>query len=279
MIRLEQLDNRLVPTTINPAFWEAGAFESLGYVGSGPAGALRDGDLSYTLADWNGDRRPDLVVVGSAGGNGPVATVIDSMDGISTDDPRAKVPIAGRILERFAVQGFDEAQYRNGLDVLAVHTTSPNLIDGGWELFFRPLGAQDGPVVTRVTVGDSSSQRPAFVFGGDYRGSFTLEAWDVDTDGRAELIAMPGVNGAPRVVVFDTATMTPKASFYVGPESDRSGLYRITPGTIGVNVALPSPLQGFMLDTPDGPRVWGFDGVEYSNPRDNDPPEQRAGGW
>ena len=73
--------------------------------------------------------------------------------------------------------------------------------------------------------------------------------------------------------------MTPKASFYVGPESDRSGLYRITPGTIGVNVALPSPLQGFMLDTPDGPRVWGFDEVEYSNPRDNDPPEQRAGGW
>ena len=35
-LQLERLDNRLVPTAINPVYWEAGAFESLGYVGSGP---------------------------------------------------------------------------------------------------------------------------------------------------------------------------------------------------------------------------------------------------
>ena len=280
MLQLEQLPDRLNPGALNPADWQLGTFESLGYVGTGTNGALVAGDLSFVEADWNRDGLIDLVVVGSAPGNGPVATVIDSVDGRSTDDPYATGPITGRVLERFSVQGFDENTHRTGLDVSAFKTQSPSLSGPGWMLLFRPLGTKDGPVVTSCAVGDSSSQRPAFVFSGEYRGTFDMRTVDTDGDGRDEIIALPGAGGGPRLVVIDTATMTERKSFYVGPENDRSGRYTIVPATEGVQMRPPEPTRGLMIDSPDGtPRLWGFDGIEYRNARDDDPPDQQAGGW
>lgn len=286
MLQLEQLDRRDNPAPLSLAYWQEGAFADLGYVGSGPGGELRDGDLSFVNASWFADGKTDLVIVGTAPGNGPVATVIRSPEGLSTDDPWANLPPSRRVVTRFAIEGFSEEQYRNGLDVGVFHTQSPNLFDPGWQLYFRPMGALDGPVVTTMNVGDPESQRAVYVFGGEYRGRFTLESVDTDLDGRQELIAMPGVGGSPRVVVLDTETMSVRSSFYVGPVEDRSGRYTIAPASLGVQMRPldypgQTPVLGLTIESPDGSTLdWSFEGVSsnYWNEA-YDEPWERAGGW
>lgn len=133
-------------------------------------------------------------------------------------------------------------------------------------------GEGGGPVVTQF---DFTARVPAWhsffaPYDQEFRGGLRVTVSDVDGDREKEAIFLPGEGGAPRLVAVDMRTHETDLSIWVGDETDFSGSARFEPtgGTIDVPGA---GVECFVIqydETVDfyaPSRVWGLDGVEYTD--------------
>lgn len=151
---------------------------------------LFTGGVRVAIGDINGDSAPDIITAPGPGG-GPDIHVYDGTTG-------------GIIRQFFAFNPlFTGGQYVAAADLDG---------DGRAEII---VGADKGggPNVT-VFRGDGIMLSSFFPYDPAFRGGVRVAGGDVDGDGRAEIITVPGPGGGPTVAVFAGATNPTKITSF-----------------------------------------------------------------
>ncbi len=159
------------------------------------------GGVDVAVADVTGDGVPDLIVGAGAGG-GPRVRVYD-----------------GATREVVADFFAFEESFRGGVDVAAGDLDG----DGRAEVIVG-AGAGGGPRVRVYGTATWEVVSDQFVFEETFRGGVSLDAGDLDGDGRAELAVGAGAGGGPRVRVLGGLDLADRGGAMVFDPSNRTGV-------------------------------------------------------
>lgn len=144
-----------------------------------PFGSGYTGGVTVALADTNRDGVPDVIVAGTAAGDG----VVDWYNGQTGEFLGTATPFPG---------------FTGGVFVAAGDVNGDGAAD-----IVTGAGAGGGPHV-RVFSGTSGAElRNFFPFPQGFTGGVRVAAGDVNGDGRADLVTAAGAGGGPHVKVFD----------------------------------------------------------------------------
>ena len=203
------------------------------------------GGVRVSEGDVNGDGVDDLVVVAGKGG-GPRVRVFD---GVSQ----------AVIRDYFAY----EDSFRNGL-----YVTTADVNGDGFADIITGTDSGGGPRVTVASGQTGGIIADFFAFDSNFRGGVRVGAGDISGTGVAQILATPGVGGAPVVAAFSVTGPQPTAtgSFNAFDGNYTGGLY-VTGSTGGVG-GRSSIIVGTGLIQPEAnvniPTVRIFDGISQA---------------
>lgn len=197
------------------------------------------GGARVAVGDVNGDGAPDLVVAAGVGG-GPRVAIFDGKT-VETATPL-------RLVSDFFA--FAPA-FTGGVNVAVGDVNG----DGRADIIVG-AGRNGGPVVTVFDGRTGQRLSNFFAFDTGFTGGVNVAAVDLDGDGRAEVVAAPGVGGGPVVKAYGmnaTGAVALKSQASVYTPSFRGGLVvagRAVSRSIAVGPALGSE-AGAELFGPD----------------------------
>lgn len=220
-------------------------------VGGGPRVQVRDGegtiradffafDPSFTggvrtaTNDVNADGIPDLVVA-----NGPgMRTTVRVFDGVTFE----------RIAE---YQPFEDA-FTGGAEVASADVDADGYAD-----VIVGAGETGGPRVQVFSGRSGQVLQDFFAFDSSNRSGVRIAAADLNDDGRADVVACPGVGGGPLVRIFDGATFFELGQFLAANLADRAGVFAAVGDCDGDGRAeiITSSTEGMSLHRPDGTTI------------------------
>ena len=187
-------------------------------VGGGPRVRVLDSITLETVADYfayeESYRGGMFVAVGDVDGDG--------YDDIATSpdvggSPRVKV-VSGKILQTLYDDFVFDSSLRNGARISVSDVNGDGYAD---------LIVGSGPGSTAVRVIDVHNGRELFnqnVFPNTFTGGVYIAAGDVDGDGRADIIAAPGMSGPPIIRAIDVGSSKTIGEFQAYESSYTSGI-------------------------------------------------------
>ncbi|CAN5612751.1 hypothetical protein BH11PLA2_BH11PLA2_40530 [soil metagenome] len=204
--------------------------------------------LRTAVADFNGDRIPDLLVTGpgtvravnGADGSslfsvpafgsysGPLSIAAADTDRDGKPEialaaaynggPRVKV-ISGKTQQVIFDQFVYDSRFTGGVSVALGDVTGDGIGD-----LITAAGFRGGPHI-RIFDGATSfaTSRSFFAYDDNYRGGVNIAVGDIDGDGVAEIVTGTGPGGGAHVRVFDGRTLKATHAFFSGNTTDLSG--------------------------------------------------------
>jgi hypothetical protein len=160
-----------------------------------------DGEVMVGTGDVNGDGVLD-VALGAGDGGAPRVRVLDGATG-------------AELVNVFAF----EPEFRGGVSVAVADLDG----DGRAEVVVG-AGAGGGPIVRVLDGASGALKYEYFAFEAESRGGVSVAAADLDNDGKAEVLAAPGIGSGPIVAVFDGTTGAELTRVFAAPEDDRGGV-------------------------------------------------------
>jgi len=160
------------------------------------------GGVRTALGDVNGDFIEDIIVAAGPGG-GPRVRIFDG--------------VTGSIIRDFFVF---EPTFTGGVFVAVGDINGDGIGD-----IIIGAGVGGGP---RVVILDGETNEEIdnfFAFESTLRNGVTVAAGDVNDDGLTDIIVGAGAGGAPRVTVFDGATLEVLSDFFAFDSSLRTGVW------------------------------------------------------
>lgn len=177
-----------------------------------------DGGVNVAAGDLTGDGRDDIVVGAGAGG-GPQVKVFDGRDGRLE---RALAPFANGFGGGITVAAGD-IDGDGRADLVAGTDADPS------------AGSHGGPQVKVFSGADHTLLAELRPYGTDFQGGVRVATSDLDGDGRADLLTVPGNQGASRVSRWLAPELVPLGELPVLTPSHRGGLFvaaSVVPRTI-----------------------------------------------
>jgi hypothetical protein len=247
-LRLEALDDRVVPSVAQPFAVGAGPFNEPTFKLLNADGSVRvlgpaydvafTGGVRVATGDFNGDGVPDIVT-GPGPGGGPHVKVLNGTDGTP--------------LRSFMAY---DVGFRGGVFVAVGdvnHDGVPDVITGA--------GAGAGPHVKVFSGKDLSLLTEFMVYGDGFTGGVSVAAGDFNGDGYADIVTGAGAGGGPHVMVWSGKDGTLLRSFMAYSQTMTSGVMVGAGDVTGDGVAdvITGPGVG------GGPLVRVFDGATGGN--------------
>jgi hypothetical protein len=194
------------------------------------------GGVRVASADVNGDGVDDLVVAPGKGG-GPRVRVIDGLTNAE--------------LYNFFVY---EPSFRDGIYVAAGDVNGD-----GFDDLITGTDAGGGPRVTVYSGKDGSQIADYFAYDSSLRGGVRIGTGDINGDGIAEVLTVPGQGATAEVVTWSMSPVRVVSRFAAFDPSYIGGAY-VSGGTVGVD-GRSLVIVGSGANYPSDPVVRTFDGL------------------
>ncbi|QGJ70710.1 Hypothetical protein PBC10988_24080 [Planctomycetales bacterium 10988] len=164
------------------------------------------GGVRVAAGDINGDAKADIITAPGASG-GPHIRVFSGVTGQQ---------LAGPTTNFFAY----DPNFFGGVFVAAGDVNN----DGKDDIITAP-GSTGGPHIKVFSSADASLLQNFYAYHPLFNGGVRVGSADVNQDGFADIITVPGATGGPHTRVFSGVDLADLSNFYSGAPDNTSGLY------------------------------------------------------
>ncbi|QGJ71517.1 Hypothetical protein PBC10988_32240 [Planctomycetales bacterium 10988] len=164
------------------------------------------GGVRIACGDVNGDGHDEIITAPGVGG-GPRVRVFNGMTG---------APMIGPATDFYAY----DAAFLGGIYVAAGDIDN----DGRDDIITAP-GAGGGPHIRAFSSADLSLLQDFYAYNPAFLGGVRVGSADINNDGFADILTVPGATGGPHVRAFSGVNLADLSNFYSGNPAGTSGLF------------------------------------------------------